>query len=211
MEDRCIITSASNKFFPSVLNLLGSFKLVYPNHPKIYVYDLGLLKIFRRELELINGVEVIKMPEFCKHWRSCYTWKTYIFSHPLANLNFYLDAGCQILRPLDELFFDINNRGLLLIDQGQCFKKIVPETYKSIFNLNNEFDNETIIHAGIIGFKNSPEIINIFDKIYKSAIAGLSLGFSPGEMWRNKYKNKNIFIRDCEIFRHDLTLLNIFF
>lgn len=161
MLDKAIITSASNKFFPSLINLLSSIKLVYPNHPAIFIYDLGLLPIFRKELELIDGVKVIKMPNFCNHWRSCYTWKTYIFAHPLARLNFYLDAGCQVLRPLDSVFSIIDKEDILLVDQGQSFKKIVPESYKSIFALDDMFDDLTTIHAGIIGFKQAANI-NIF-------------------------------------------------
>ncbi|MDD2757950.1 MAG: hypothetical protein PHD72_01060 [Patescibacteria group bacterium] len=211
MLEKAIITSASNKFFPSVINLLSSIKLIYPNHPTIFVYDLGLLPIFRRELESVDNVKVVKMPEFCHHWRGCYTWKAYIFAHPLARLNFYLDAGCQVLRSLDEVFSVIEQEDVLLIDQEQLFKKIVPTSYKSIFDLDERYDGLTVVHAGIIGFKNTPRISEIFKKIYDSARAGLALGFSPNDQWRNKGKDKNIFSRDCEIFRHDMTLVNIFF
>ena len=151
MENKAIITSCSNKFFPSVINLLGSIKAVYPKHPTIFVYDLGLLPNFRKEIESIENVKVINMPHFCGHWRSCYTWKTYIFAHPVAHLNFYLDAGCQLLKPLDEDFTIIENENLLLVDQGQTFKSIVPESYKSIFDLGETHNSLTVIHAGIIG------------------------------------------------------------
>ncbi len=211
MLDKAIITSASTKFFPSLINLIGSIKRNYPNHPKIFVYDIGLLNIFVKELASIDGVEVLKMPHFCNHWRSCYTWKTYIFIHPLARLNFYLDAGCQVLKPLDDIFLTIEKENVFLIDQGHNFKTIVPETYKSIFNLGNKYDDLTTLHAGIIGFKDDPIIMGVFKKIYDSAYAGLALGFSPKEKRRNKGKQKSIFVRDCEMFRNDLTLLNVFF
>lgn len=210
MLDRAIITSASNKFFPSLINLIGSIKRNYPNHPKIFVYDIGLLEIFIKELKMIEGVEILLMPKFCSYWNSCYTWKTYILSHPCAQLNFYLDAGCQVLKSLDDIFLSIRNDGIFLIDQGYNFKDIVPETYKSIFDLDSRFDNLTTIHAGIIGFKNDDKVFAIFEKVYFAASAGLALGFSTKEKWRNKGKNKNIFTRDCKMFRHDLTLLNIF-
>lgn len=211
MLDRAIITSASNKFFPSLINLISSIKLVYPDHPPLFVYDLGLLSVFSKELELIDGVKLIKMPEFCNHWRSCYTWKTYIFAHPIARLNFYLDAGCQVLKPLEEEFSIIEKENILLIDQAQYFESIVPKSYKSIFDLDDSFDHLTTIHAGIIGFKNTPQVVDIFKRIYDAACAGLSLGFSPKDKWRNKGKDKSMFTRDCLIFRHDMTLLNIFF
>ncbi len=209
MLDKAIITSASTKFFPSLINLIGSIKRNYPNHPKIFVYDIGLLDIFVEELRLIDNVEIVQMPKFCSHWRSCYTWKTYIFSHPRAKLNFYLDAGCQVLQSLDDIFLSIDKNGLFLVDQGQNFKMITPDTYKTIFWLDNSYDGLTTIHAGIIGFKNDLKLNEIFKKIYDSACAGLSLGFSLREKWRNKGTDKNIFTRDCEMFRHDLSLVNI--
>jgi hypothetical protein len=89
--NRAIITSCSNKFFPAVINLIGSIKNNYPDHPPIFVYDLNILKIFKKELETIKNVKVIQMPKFCVHWESCYTWKTYIFQHSLAESNLYLD------------------------------------------------------------------------------------------------------------------------
>ncbi len=179
MLDRVIITAASTKFFPSLINLIGSIKRNYPNHPKIFVYDVGLLNIFVKELALIDDVEVLKMSKFCNHWRSCYTWKTYIFAHPLARLNFYLDAGCQVLKSLDDIFSRIDVENVFLIDQGHSFKEIVPKSYKSIFNISDKYDNLTTIHAGVIGFKSDPQIIALFKKVYDSACAGLTLGFSP--------------------------------
>jgi hypothetical protein len=209
MLDRALITSASNKYFPSLINLLGSIKANYPNHPKIYIYDLGLFLTFRKELELLENVQVVKMPKFCAFWRSCYTWKTYIFNNPFATLNFYLDAGCQVLRPLDEIFEKIDRDELFVIGQGVKFKDIVPEEYKSVFELSEEHNDKEALHAGEFGFKNSALVKSLLQKVFDCGLAGLALGFSPGDAWRNKGKDKNIFIRQCKIFRHDLTLLNI--
>jgi len=211
MLEKAIITSCSTKFFPSVINLISSIKVVYPNHPTIFVYNLGLLPVFRKELIMVEGVEVIDMPKFCAHWRSCYTWKTYIFAHPVARLNFYLDAGCQILKSLDEVFDIIEKKDVLLINECVSFKEIVPESYKKLFNLSDKCDDLPTMHAGIVGFKNTPAINNIFEKIYNAALVGLSLGFSSRDKKRNRGKDKNVFVRDCNFFRHDLTLVNIFF
>jgi len=211
MLEKAIITSCSTKFFPSVINLISSIKVVYPDHPTIFVYDLGLLPIFRKELAMVEGVEVVDMPKFCAHWRSCYTWKTYIFAHPMAKLNFYLDAGCQVLKSLDKVFDIIEEKDILLIDQRLSFKEIVPESYKKLFSLSDDCDDLLTIHAGIIGFKNTTNIINIFNDIYNAACVGLTLGFSSRDKKRNKSKDKNIFVRDCDLFRHDMTLVNVFF
>lgn len=211
MPTKAIITSCSNKFFPSVINLLTSIKANYPDHPPIYVYDLGLFSIFRKELSLVEGVTVVPMPHFCPHWRSCYTWKTYIFKHPPADLNFYIDAGCQILQPLEQDFRIIDKENLLLIDISCRFDELVPVEYRSIFNTGDGFNSLPTMHAGIIGFKKTPEVSHMFELIYDAAVVGLALGFSPDNAWRNKGKDKNPFVRNSLLFRHDQTLLNLFY
>jgi len=211
--DNCIITSASNKFFPSLINLLGSIKKIYHNHPRIYVYDLGLFSIFRKEIEAIEGVTVLEVPHFVKYWRSCYTWKTYILNNPLAENNFYIDAGCQILRSLDNIFNKINNNGYLLVGVGKenTIRKMTPSEYIGIFNLDSLLLDSEPVTAGIFGFKRgSAKIKEVTQLTYEAGVAGLCLGFSKKDSWRNKGKDKNYFIRDCEMFRHDTTLLSIF-
>jgi hypothetical protein len=211
MQTKALITSCSNKFFPSVINLLGSIKANYPNHPPIYVYDLGLFYTFRKELEMIDGVTVIPMPHFCPHWRACYTWKTYIFAHPLADLNFYIDAGCQVLKPLDEDFEIIEKDDYLLIDVGVTLSDMVPNDYRTIFEVPSTLDAKPGFSAGIIGFKHTQTTEQIFSKVYNAALTGLALGFSENNLWRNKGKDRNIFIRHCSVFRHDQSLINLFF
>lgn len=211
MKSKALITSCSNKFFPSMINLLTSIKVNYPNHPPIYVYDLGLFYTFRREIEQIEGVTLIPMPHFTPHWRSCYTWKTYIFAHPLANLNFYIDAGCQVLRPLDEDFEIIEKNHYHIIDVGVTLSDLIPDDYKLLFRVPSSFDSTRGFSAGIFGFKNTEIMTQMLKRTYSAAVAGLSLGFSPDNLWRNKAKDKNIFIRQCKFFRHDQSLLNLFF
>lgn len=207
--DRAIITSASNKFFPSLINLLGSIKQNYPQAPKIFIYDLGLLWNFRKELEQIENVEVITMPHFCPFWRSCYTWKTYILSHPLADLNFYLDAGAKVLRPLDDFFNIIEQDDYLAVGQGTPLSYIVPEEFKSLFPIEEKFYEQQCITAGVFGFKAESKMQKILDELYSLAQAGLTLGFSVVDLHRNKGVNKSIFTRNCRLFRHDTTLLSL--
>ncbi len=211
MKTRAIITSASNKFFPSLLNLLGSIKHAYPNHPPIYVYNLGLLPNFKREISSIEGVRLIDVPAFVPFWRSCYTWKPYIFKHPMADLNFYLDAGCQVLKPLDGIFDAIDRDGMFLIYQGGTLGDITPASYIKMFGIQPDLFGLQNLHAGIFGFAKGGKAQPAIDWIYQAARAGLALGFSPAEAWRNKGVNKNPFWRDCTLFRHDMTLLNIAF
>ncbi len=211
MQSKAIITSCSNKFFPSVINLLGSIKANYPNHPPIYVYDLGLFYTFRKELEQIEGVTVIPMPHFCPHWRSCYTWKTYIFANPLADLNFYIDAGCQVLKPLDEDFEIIDKNNYHIIDVGVTLNDLIPDDYKILFSVPTSYNDVRGFSAGIFGFKKTASVSEMLNRTYSAALVGLSQGFSPDNLWRSKGKDKNMFIRQCKFFRHDQSLLNLFF
>lgn len=209
MKKTCIITSASNKFFPSLLNLLGSIKTNYPNHPDVYVYDLGLSKTFIKELESIPWVHICYVPHFVPHWRICYTWKTYIFNNPIAESNFYLDAGNQILKPLDDIFTKIETNGYLFASAGDSTKNrdLIPKDYIRIFDVDEEKLNEGILTAGIFGFSNkNKEIKKFTDVLFDCGKAGLCLGFSKTEQWKNKGVNKNIFIRDAKLFRHDNSL-----
>ncbi len=207
--ERAIITSCSNKFFPSLINLIGSIEANYKDHPPIFVYNLGLLPNFVAELNGMNGVTVLPIPAFCNHWRSCYTWKSYIFIHPKARLNFYLDAGCQVLRPLDEIFNLIESDGYFSVSQDVPLELITPHEFKKLFPIEEKYFQETCIAAGIFGFKNDSVITPVTHHLYDASVAGLTLGFSSGDLWKNKGVNKNQFVRGCKLFRHDTTLLSL--
>lgn len=211
MQNWSIITSVSNKFFPNVLNLIGSIKANYPEHPKIYVYDLGLFPTFAHELHSIPGVEVIKMPKFCSFWRACYTWKTYIFTKPFTDISLYLDAGTQVLRPLDEVFALIERDGYLAIGQIIPCYLTTPKEYIATLSINESHLKKEVVTAGMFGFsRHHADIQKVIEAVHNAALSGLCLGFSQTEQWKNKDPNKTLFVRDCGIFRHDTTLLSIF-
>ncbi len=210
-DSKCIITSTSNKFYPSFMNMLGSMKVNYPNHPHIYVYDLGLSPFLKKEIEQIENVSVLSVLHFVPFWRSCYTWKTYILNNPLRDLNFYIDAGCQILKPLDTIFEKIEKNGYLLVSQGNevFVRDVTPLEYISLLDIDEGKLQNEIITAGIVGFKKDSEITNVLKRLYDAGVSGLCLGFSEMDQWKNKGKNKNDFIRNCKLFRHDTTLLTV--
>ena len=207
---KAIITSASNKFFPSLINMLGSLNVNYPNHPPIFIYNLGLSFMFRQELRQIEGVILLDIPHFVPHWRVCYTWKTYIFVNPLAELNLYLDAGTQILRPLNEMFDVIDKDGYFAVHQGVKNKEIIPSDYTEKFDVQNSTLEDYSITAGIFGFKKNGSVSHQLEDMHEASKEGYCLGFSQEEIWKNKGVNKTEFIRDCPKFRHDTTLLSIF-
>jgi len=192
-----------------LINLIGSIKDKYPDHPHIYVYDLGLFATFKKEISDIPGVSLLNIPHFAPFWRSCYTWKTYIFNNPLAELNLYLDAGNQATKTLEGLFDIIDKQGYLLVSAGDTVKNgdIIPREYVNIFKISDEYLDQGIVTAGIFGFKKDDPLITDFTKkLFDCGLAGLCLGFSKNEQWKNKGVNKNYFIRNAKYFRHDNTL-----
>lgn len=209
--NRCIITAASNKFFPSLLNFLGSLHINYPGHPKVFVYDLGLAPSFKKELASIDFVTILEIPHFVPHWRSCYTWKTYILNTPLADANLYIDAGSQILIPLDELFEEIESRGYMLVSQGfeVRISDITPSDYVELFSIKEELLKKEVAAAGIVGFKKDSVLSPVTSALYASGVAGLCLGFSKKDQWKNKGVNRTSFVRNCPLFRHDTTMFSI--
>ncbi len=191
--------------------MLGSLHQNFPNHPDVFVYDLGLFYTFRRELKKIPWIKVLDIPHFTPHWRACYTWKTYILNNPLADLNFYLDAGCQVLQPLEPLFEKIDNQGYLAISQGNevLMKGVCPVSYFEMYDLDKKFMDAEIIAGGIFGFKKDSMISPVTQKLYESGVKGLCLGYSKNEQWKNKGINKTDVVPDCKMFRHDTTLISI--
>jgi hypothetical protein len=209
-KDWSIITSASNKFFPSLLNLIGSVKKYNPEHPQIYIYNLGLNWFYRKELESIPGVKIVEFPKFISFWRKCYTWKSYIFKNPFSKYTFYLDAGNQVTGSLDKIFKQIETDGYVLVEQKTHISEIIPTSFKSIFDLNDVDMKRDAIAAGIFGFdRDNIDFQNIINRLYDASIAGLCLGYSKEELWKNKGINKNYFIRDCPKFRHDTTIFSL--
>lgn len=193
--------------------MLGSIKVNYPNHPHIYVYDLGLSSFLKRDIrQKFENVTILDMPRFTPFWRSCYTWKTHILKSPLADANFYIDAGCQILRPLDGVFEKIEQNGYLLVSQGKevLTRDIVPQEYADMLDFPNAKLDTEMVAAGLFGFKKNHAIEAVTEKVYAAALCGLCLGFSQGELWKNKGKNRTAFVRNCPKFRHDTTLLTMF-
>ncbi len=211
-SSRALITSASNKFFPSLLNLLGSIEKNYSHHPDVYVYDLGLFYSFKKELERFSWVHLLEMPHFAPHWRSCYTWKTYILNSPLADLNLYIDAGCQVERDLNPLFEIIKKEHCLVVGQGYqtTVADCTPPDYFELLHIDQSINGKEMITAGIFGFDTSTEIKKMTEELYTCGVAGLCLGFSETELWKNNGVNKTSFVRDCKMFRHDTTLLTLF-
>jgi len=219
MKEAVIVTASSDEFFPWLLNLIGSIQNNFPDHPPIAVYDLGLKKSFVKELRAIKDVEVFMVPPFTPFWRSCYTWKLYALKNAPAKIIFYIDAGCEVLKPLDEIFRIIDKEGYFCIDQRYCgedsyLKEIIPEDFARRLGIKNlkEFCGDKLYFcAGIFGYKRGTRYEDYVSEVFDLAREGWSIGWSLCEMHRNIGRDKTDVIRDCRLFRHDQTVLNAVF
>ena len=116
-DSRLIISAASASYGPALLAMLGSIKLVWPAHPPILVYDLGLDQSTRAVLDAV-GIPVRPVIPFVPHWRKHYTWKIWCWNDAPAENVFWLDAGLVLLAPLMEVFTAIERHGYFDGRQG---------------------------------------------------------------------------------------------
>jgi hypothetical protein len=112
--ERMIITAASAAFGPSLLALLGSLNLNWPDHPPVRVYDIGLDEYTLGELKR-NKVDVVPVPPFCSHWRKHFTWKTWCWNDAPARDILWIDSGVVVLQPMGEVFDAIDRLGYFAV------------------------------------------------------------------------------------------------
>ena len=86
------------------------------------------------------------------------------------------------------LFYQQTNR-IMEQEQTTLLKEIVPDEFRSLFPIDPKFYEKTCITAGVFGFeRNKSE--GVRRELYNASRAGLCLGFSVTELWKNKGKNK---------------------
>lgn len=201
-----LASAADARYGTWLLNLLGSVKANSDVFDRIVVHDLGLTPFQRRLVAAIRDVELRTVPPFVPHWRECFSWKPWIWTHLDADEVLYLDAGLTVLRPLQEPLAQIRERGYFLVSQGNALVDIVPSGYYERFALPRDAGRREYAAAGIIGFRTSGEF---FDRViaptYDDVLHGLNLGWSASEA----PAGADAIVRDCKRFRHDQTLLNI--
>lgn len=150
--ERLIITAASEAFGPSLLAMLGSLTLNWPDHPPVLVYDLGLSAPFLTRLAR-NNISVRKVPEFCPHWRKYYTWKTWCWNDAPAAQIFWLDSGVAVLQPAPEIFTSIERLGYFAVYSCQSLaREASPYACQSTGVSAEAAAHLPTIAGGIIGF-----------------------------------------------------------
>ncbi len=169
-DSRMIITAASAAFGPSLLALLGSLNLNWPGHPHVRVYDIGLDDGTLRVLK-DNDVEVLKVPEFCPHWRKHFTWKIWCWNDAQAREVLWMDAGLVVLKPLDDVFHAIDNLGYFVVPTYHPLTENASEAACRGCGVDISFrEGKVTLAGGFIGFKKEGQILQILEEALTVAL-----------------------------------------
>lgn len=153
IKDKLIITGASESFSPSLLALLGSLTLNWPDHPPVLVYDLGM-----NEETLVtlheNHIEVKKVPPFVSHWRKHFTWKVWCWNDAPARDILWLDAGVVILHPVNDIFDAIEKLGYFINTSYYFLSDCATEAACLGCGVDIGFRNgKMTFNGGVVGFR----------------------------------------------------------
>jgi hypothetical protein len=164
--EKLIITAASEAYAPSLLGLLGSLNLNWPNHPPVLVYDIGLSESTLTVLQK-HGVAVKKVPPFCPHWREHFTWKLWCLNDAPAENIFWLDAGVVILRPMNEVFEVLDRIGYFVIPNYQPLETEASLAACQGCRVSPELRaGKSTLAGGIIGFRKTGEVLAILQEAF---------------------------------------------
>lgn len=216
---RALITACDDTFACQALNLIGSIQTT-STRLDIIVYDLGLSPRSRQLFEGLAGVKLKAVPAFVDRWRTCYTWKPWVMVDAASHYDtvLYIDAGTEFRQSPEIIYNLIKTDSYFLVSQqdalkgGHRLKQIVPSDYYQQFKLSHKQDQKPVIAAGLLGFETRSQFYKKIIKPWLSLTTkGYNLGWSKSELSRNHgiHFQADPTIRDCELFRHDQTLLNI--
>ena len=164
-----IISAASAEFGPSLLALLGSINLNWPNHPDVLIYDIGLDHNTIDFLES-NGIVVKKVPPFCPHWRSHFTWKIWCLNDAPCQNVLWMDAGLVVLQPLDEILDAVGNQGYFLTTNYELLDWEASEAACSGCGVSPDFRYGKLTLPGtMMGFRKGGRILQILEEALSAA------------------------------------------
>lgn len=168
--DKLIITAASEEYASSLKALLGSINLNWPDHPAVIVYDIGL-KDHTRSILIDNDIPIKKVPPFCSHWRSHYTWKIWCMNDAPSRMFLWIDAGILILQPLNEIFKILDYQGYFAATNYELLDWEASILACRGCGVTNEFKNgKSTLAAGLMGFKRYGTIQNILEESLRIAL-----------------------------------------
>ncbi|HEY2810828.1 MAG TPA: hypothetical protein VGJ00_05525 [Rhabdochlamydiaceae bacterium] len=178
-------TGASSRYFYPLLNLIGSIhRTNYENLVEIAIFDLGLKESQLNLLNTISKVKTYKIQQnnpqlltfyYCPgtelSYLGWYSWKPVVIKEILDVFPYvlWMDATCEVLTPLDDLFAHIEKKGHFLstIGEGASNRKIehpirwsTTNCVRKFFHLDNTenawvLDKEHIMACLIGASKNS--------------------------------------------------------
>jgi len=152
-NEKIIISGASKSFGPSLLALLGSLTLNWPEHPPVLVYDLGLDEEILAILHE-NHINVRRVPPFVPHWRKHFTWKVWCWNDAPARDVLWLDAGVVVLQPINELFDVIDRLGYFINPTYYPLSDTATDAACRGCGIKPEFRNNKMTFAGgVVGFR----------------------------------------------------------
>jgi len=167
---RMIITAASASFGPSLLALLGSLNLNWPNHPPVRVYDIGLDEATLKVLQK-NNVNVVKVRSFCDHWRKHFTWKIWCWNDAPARKVLWIDSGVVILQPVNEVFDALDALGYFAVPTYHLLTENASENACDGCGVSPGFREGKMTLAGtFIGFRKEGIVGDIIKEALKLAL-----------------------------------------
>lgn len=206
--DSALVTAADTKYAPFLFNALSSIHANFPDHPLVYVFDLGLSRAQRCELESVPWVRLRAIDRFVSHWKAGWSWKPYILTQVDERFVLYFDAANIVLyRSISLWFLAIKRHGFFGIANGQRMQDVTPSDYWSMFGLNPDAcAARPTFGAGLFGFDRTGLAGAAVSKCLALTIAGWNLGRSANE--QNPLYSE-VALRDCVCFRADQTLFNL--
>lgn len=206
--ESALVTAADAKYAPFLFNALSSIHANFPDHPVVYVFDLGLSRTQKCELKSVPWVKLKVCEKFVPHWKSGWSWKPYILTQVNERYVLYFDAAnIVVYRSIYLWFLAIKRHGFFGVANGQRLQDITPSDYWTMFGLDpNVSASRPTFGAGLFGFDRSGPAGAAVNKCLALTVAGWNLGRSASE--KNPLYSK-IVLRDCACFRADQTLLNL--
>ncbi len=218
-------TAADEKFFPLVINLIGSIhKANFNDLREIAVFNLGFTQ---DQINALNSIKKVKVydielthPDLLtpfevrpnKIARGWYAWKPVVIKQALDMFPqvLYVDAGVVILKPLNNLFKHIEQNGYFLRNCGHNIKCMVIQRIIKKFDLHVKerkwiLDENTYgATAAIMGFtrKVYRDLVLPWHEITKDLDNFIDDGSAAGGFGAARYEQAILSVLACLLGLH---------
>ncbi len=167
MHESLILTAASQAYADAVIALIGSAKANWPDHPEIRVYDLGMDAVTAARIGQFRKVTLVRVPEFCPHWRQHYVWRTWCVNEAPCARYLWLDAGAAVLRPMGHCFETIAKTGYFCVTTWWALRPQVNDHLRRYFSASNEWlESNCGISGGVHGLEKNDAGKHLLQEFY---------------------------------------------